>query len=195
MEVSHGNQNRSTRTDDVTDDVVALLKADHEEVRGVLSGLDGIADPALVEYFCEIREQLVRHEVAEEVVVYPAFRRLVPGGDSIADTLLAEQADAEQSLARLEKESEPAALRAGLRSLRDDVLAHAEHEEGSIFPTLEAHGAPGELRELAIRYQRALDSAPTHPHPHLPDTPPGNVVLGPIAALVDRVRDAMRQSA
>jgi hypothetical protein len=36
--------------------------------------------------------------------------------------------------------------------------------------------------------------APTHPHPNAPDTPPGNMVLGPVAALADRFRDAMRKA-
>jgi hypothetical protein len=31
--------------------------------------------------------------------------------------------------------------------------------------------------------------APTHPHAAAPDKPPFNVMLGPGAALVDRVRD------
>lgn len=50
--------------------------------------------------------------------------------------------------------------------------------------------AVDERVELGRRYVKAKDAAPTHPHPHAPDTPPGNVVLGPVAALVDRVRDA-----
>ena len=45
---------------------------------------------------------------------------------------------------------------------------------------------------MGERYERAKASAPTHPHPHAPNTPPGNVVLGPIAALADRIRDAAR---
>jgi len=36
--------------------------------------------------------------------------------------------------------------------------------------------------------------APTHPHPNAPDTPPGNMVLGAVAALADRFRDAMRKA-
>ena len=49
---------------------------------------------------------------------------------------------------------------------------------------------PDDRIELGKRYVKAKEAAPTHPHPHAPDSPPGNVVLGPVAALVDRVRDA-----
>ena len=131
----------------------------------------------------------MRHEVAEELIVYPAFRRNVPGGDAIADRRISEQSEAEAALARLEKhENEPVVLRAGLLQLRRDVLEHAENEEREVLPALETHTKAKDLQDLGQRYRKALDSAPTHPHPHMPDTPPGNVLLGPIAAVVDRMR-------
>ncbi len=178
-----------------TEDVISLLKADHDKVEKLLSRLESTEDSGLVAYFCEVREELVRHEVAEELVVYPAFRRNVPGGDAVAEACIAEQSEAEKALARLEKhENEPLVLRAGLLQLKRDVLGHAEHEEREILPALGAHTKAKDLEALGQRYQKALAAAPTHPHPHAPDTPPGNVVLGPIASVVDRVRDAMKAS-
>jgi hypothetical protein len=38
----------------------------------------------------------------------------------------------------------------------------------------------------------AKATAPTHPHPKAPNQPPGNILLGPIAAIIDRARDAAR---
>lgn len=178
------------------DDVVALVQADHRKVESVFSRLDSTDDARLVEYFCQLREELVRHEVAEELVVYPAFRRNVPDGDAVADACIAEQAEAEEALARLDKlEDEPVALRAGLLQLRRDVLEHAQHEEREVLPALESHTSAKELRGLGERYAKALASAPTHPHPHAPDTPPGNRVLGPVAAVMDKIRDSMKKSA
>ena len=178
-----------------TEDVVRSVRADHDKVEHLLSSLDSTADAGLAEYFCQLREELVRHEVAEELIVYPAFRRNVPGGDAIADRRISEQSEAEAALARLEKhENEPVVLRAGLLQLRRDVLEHAENEEREVLPALETHTKAKDLQDLGQRYRKALDSAPTHPHPHMPDTPPGNVLLGPIAAVVDRMRDAMRPS-
>jgi iron-sulfur cluster repair protein YtfE (RIC family) len=45
---------------------------------------------------------LVRHEVAEELVVYPIIRR-APGGEQEAKTRIAEQSEAEELLAEMEK--------------------------------------------------------------------------------------------
>lgn len=179
-----------------TEDVIAQVKAEHNKLEALFSALDLAEDSELVEYFCHVREELVRHEVAEELVVYPAFRRDVPDGDAIADACIAEQAEAEAALARLDKlENEPVALRAGLLQLRRDVLDDARHEEREVLPALETHSKEKDLRNLGERYRMALDSAPTHPHPHAPDTSPGNDVLGPVSAVMDRMRDAMENSA
>lgn len=84
--------------------VVELLKSDHQRVEELLSRLDATPLSDLENYYCGLREELVRHEVAEELIVYPAFRELVPGGDLIAESCIKEQSEAEEALAALEKE-------------------------------------------------------------------------------------------
>lgn len=172
--------------------VIQLLKRDHENAEALLEALDGTPQDELGDYFCNLREELVRHEVAEELIVYPAFRRNVPGGDAIADACIAEQSKAEETLASLDKQdATSSSFRTQLTELRQSVLAHARHEERAVFPALEANTGTAELEELGERYEKALKAAPTHPHPHAPNTPPGNIVTGPLASLVDRLRDAM----
>jgi hypothetical protein len=39
--------------------------------------------------------------------------------------------------------------------------------------------------------QRVKDMAPTRPHPAAPDTPPGDLLLGPVTGLFDRLRDVV----
>jgi hypothetical protein len=82
---------------------------------------------------------------------------------------------------------------AALAELSTAVINHAEAEERGLFPLLRAAEQPDVLFELAARYEKAKQSAPTHPHPHAPDTPPANKILGPITALFDRARDAVRR--
>ncbi|MGA2211562.1 MAG: hemerythrin domain-containing protein [Acidimicrobiales bacterium] len=172
--------------------VVELLQSDHQRVEVKLSDLDAMADPSLANYFCELREELVRHEVAEETVVYPAVRQL-QGGDKIADSCIEEQSEAEELLADMEKvQDDVSKLRTELGRLRSAVLKHAKHEESEVFPLLKGSLPEEDLVRLGQRYEKALAAAPTHPHPHAPDTPPGNLVAGPLAALVDRARDAMK---
>jgi hemerythrin superfamily protein len=173
-----------------SDDVVDLLEEDHHLVEARLSELDTAGAGARAELFWKLTNDLVRHEVAEEVVVYPALRK-VPGGDQIADARIAEQAEAEEKLAKMEKmDADSPEFVRELASLKKAVLEHAESEEKTAFAMLLGSLSLEQRAELGGRYLKAKEAAPTHPHPNAPDTPPGNVVLGPVAALVDRIRDA-----
>lgn len=176
-------------------DVLALLKQEHQAVEALLQRFDKTDPSGRSDYFCEVVHTLVGHEVAEEQVVYPALREESSQGDEVASARIEEQAEAEQALADLEDlDPESSAFASSFLMLRKDVLAHAQAEERTAFPLLE-QGTTGQQRqELAERYLKARDRAPTHPHPHAPDSPPGNVLLGPIAALADRARDAARQA-
>jgi hemerythrin superfamily protein len=176
--------------------VVELLKGDHKKIERLLGELDSVEASGLEDYFCNLREELVRHEVAEEVVVYPALRKSAPNGDAIADACMAEQSEAEEELDQMEKvQGDARSLRPKLQKLRTAVLEHAQHEERDAFSLLESSCSREELVQLGQKYEKALSAAPTHPHPHAPDTPPGNTVMGPMAALVDKVRDAMKGAA
>ena len=173
--------------------VTELLRRDHEKIKGVFAELDAKPVVELSNYFCALREELVRHEVAEELIVFPVFRRDVPGGEAIADSRIAEQAQAEEVLHELEKQDPMSiSFRTRLEELRIAVLRHEAQEEETVFPALASHASTDALSKLGDRYEKALKAAPTHPHPHAPDRPPGNAILGPVAALIDRVRDAMR---
>jgi hemerythrin superfamily protein len=176
----------------MAEDIVNLLKSDHLAAKALLQQFDTPAQ-SREEYFCEVVQTLVGHEVAEELVVYPALRR-DPGGDSVAQARLAEQSEAEELLSDMESD-DPASAEFSQKfiKLRDAVLAHAEAEEVTVFPLLEQSTTADQRAELGARYAKAKDRAPTHPHPHAPDTPPGNKLLGPVAALFDRVRDAVHQ--
>lgn len=182
-----------THTNDTHTNLVQMLLADHRHAEQVLQGFTDTTADQKDDAFCELTYTLVRHEVAEEEVVYPALRRYVDGGDDLADMRIAEQSKAEELLAEMEEAGvDSAEFPAMFTTLRSEVLAHAEAEEQSVFPELTTCISPDELLELGRRYSRAKKLAPTHPHPHSPDTPPGDLVMGPVAEVVDRVRDAVR---
>ncbi|MBO0714834.1 MAG: hemerythrin domain-containing protein [Acidimicrobiales bacterium] len=175
-------------------DLISALLADHEAVKQLFGRFD--ADGASrAELFCELTNELVRHEVAEEEVLYPEVRSALPNGDQLADARITEQSEAEEALAEMEKmDPGSPAFSAKLTQLQGDVLTHAEHEEQEVFAPLRSAVDLAHLELLGGRYEKAKAAAPTHPHPHAPDTPPGNLVLGPVAALADRVRDAIRSA-
>ena len=182
-------------TMDSPGDILLLLHEDHRQVEMLLAEFDTVPMGRRNELFWRLVNELVRHEVAEEVVVYPALRKLA-GGAEVADARLAEQAIAEQKLAGMEwLDAESEEFDRQALTLRSAVLSHARAEEASVFEILRADVPKVQRFEMGARYVKAKAAAPTHPHPHAPDRPPGNVVLGPVAALLDKIRDRARQRA
>lgn len=183
----------SATTEHDVPDILEALTRDHRRAEKLLGSFDRPAVGRREDWFCHLREELVRHEVAEEIAVYPVVRHVGDPGKEVLDDRLEEQASAEQILSDMEKmalESEEFA--AAFAGLRRAVLDHAQAEERTVFPAIEAHRSFEQRRMMSQRYERAKSAAPTHPHPHAPDRPPGNIVLGPIAKLADKIRDAMR---
>jgi hemerythrin superfamily protein len=175
-------------------DVLVLLEQDHQEAEALLKRFDDIPVDGRDEYFCEVVHMLVGHEVAEQLVVYPAVRDDAPNGGQVADARLAEQAEAEELLAEMEKlDSSLAVFTDKFQKLRDAVVRHAKAEESTAFELLRTFTTVARLEELGERYEKAKASAPTHPHPHAPDTPPANKLVDPVAAIFDRARDTLHK--
>jgi hemerythrin superfamily protein len=172
-------------------DVVDLLKAQHDEIKELFRSVgEGSGEARREPFECLVR-LLAVHETAEEEVVYPALRTAGAGG--VADARIAEETEAKRLLADLEKVGPTGDdFLPGLDRLRGAVVAHAENEEREVFPVLRSKklAAPREALGAAVKAAEAM--APTHPHPHVPGTATANLVAGPMAAIVDRVRDAIR---
>jgi hemerythrin superfamily protein len=177
-----------------TGTIIEHLTADHEQIKGLFSDVMFVRPENRAAVFCQLVTELVQHEVAEEVVVFPEVRGSSPDAAAVVDARGHEQAEVEQMLAQMEKlDPTNPEFTAALAELSTAVINHAEAEERGVFPLLRAAEQPDVLFELAARYEKAKQSAPTHPHPHAPDTPPANKILGPVTALFDRVRDAVRR--
>ena len=176
-----------------TTDIVQLLLTDHREAEELLGRFDGLSTSERASYFSEVVIELVRHEVAEEHVVYPLIRRGAPTGEAEANARIAEETEAEKLLVELEKlDAASAEFAEKFLTLRQAVLAHARAEESTTFPLLAELEDPESRIALGGRYEHAKSVAPTHPHPHAPHSPPGNLLLDPVAALFDKARHAVR---
>jgi hemerythrin superfamily protein len=188
----HGKGMHMTVKENGSVDIIDALTRDHREAEQLLGRYEAV-DGHRDEWFANVRESLVRHEVAEELAVYPAVRKAADGSEDMVDSRLDEQAKAEEELSKLESmDIESAEFNHAFTTLRATVLEHAQNEERTVFPVIEASTSADDRQMMGRRYERAKAAAPTHPHPHLPDTGPANAVLGPVAALADRIRDAAR---
>ena len=178
-------------------DVIEILSHDHREVEQMfaeLESLRGAADEQSRARRKDVAEQvtieLVRHSVAEEAAVYPKVKEKV--SEAEAERAKQEHAEAEATMKRLEKLSpEDPGFDAELQTLMTEIRAHVAEEENEMFPQLRSVFSQDELVTIGQQVEAVKKLAPTRPHPSAPDQPPGDLVLGPIAGLFDRLRDAV----
>ena len=177
----------------MSQDVIELIQRDHQQVRQLLGQIEAADPDSRGELFHELVGELARHEAAEETIVHPTLRDEVDGGRAIADQVLEEESEAESLLARMEK-MDPASdeFVDAFRSLRDDVLQHAEHEERQEHPKLREALSEQRREEMGQGWLKLKKTAPTRPHPHTPQTPEVRAAVGPVAGAFDRARDAAR---
>lgn len=119
---------------------------------------------------------------------------MVDDGDTLADARIAEESEAKEAHSELEDLGvEHPDFDSKLRSFQQMVLTHADKEENEVFPELRESHSPEQLETMARGVHAAESFAPTHPHPHGPDSAVGNMAVGPFVAVADRVRDAIRK--
>jgi hemerythrin superfamily protein len=176
------------------EDVVELLIRQHGMIHDLFDEVRAAPADARREPFERLVRMLAVHEVAEEIVVHPLARTAVPGGDEVVADRLAEEDASKRLLSRLEQldPDDPGFLPA-LDELRLAVLAHARAEERYEFLKLADEVDATTRGQLGKAVKAAEAVAPTHPHPGV-DTAAENLVAGPVAAVMDRVRDAMRRA-
>lgn len=173
-------------------DIAQFIRDQHAEIRQLFTDVASQQGDARRDAFEDLVRLLAIHETAEEEVMYPVVRE-AHGGDAIAEARIAEEGDAKQMLSALEHvgvESDEFAPRFAV--MRQAVLKHAQLEEATVLPLLELVNDDDRLARLGQMAEVAASLAPTHPHPHGPDSALGNMVVGPLASVVDRTRDALR---
>ena len=185
---------QSIRTDGT--DIVAVLRRDHVRIRTLLSATPASAgrpDVERWETFCQLSDLLVRHEVAEELVVYPELAGLA-GGTAVRRSRLVDQSDIEVLLVALDRQEfgspgfEADIVQLGLR-----VLAHLEREESQVLPLLATFVEPDRRTRLGLRYLESV--AIVGPSPSATGVPSGPAVVDRTTAVSTFMRDSAGPSA
>lgn len=127
---------------------------------------------------------LSRHLSAEEQYLYPAIRKVVPGGEDLADRELAEDKALLVLLRRVQKGRDFGELAAAVRR-------HVTADSEELLPVLTQMVPVEDLIRVGNRIEVAEEAAPTRPHPATPSSPPWNKLVDPVIAVVDKVRDVV----
>ncbi len=176
-------------------DVIEILEHDHREVEDMFSELESLRGAsteedqtrrkALTE---QVTIELVRHSVAEEVLVYPQVESKVSSKE--ADHAREEHAEAEETLQRLEElDADDPSFDDELSTLMEEIRHHIEDEEEQMFAHMRESIDHDELVTLGQRVEAFKKVAPTRPHPNVPNEALPRLAAGPAASLLDRMRD------
>ncbi|MFE9676711.1 hemerythrin domain-containing protein [Streptomyces sp. NPDC006259] len=175
-------------------DVVALLMRQHGDIRNLFDEVEAATGDARQEAFRRLVRLLAVHETAEEEIVHPFVRRNVTGGEDVVEARLAEERSAKETLSALDDmDTNDPKFMPQLLALRADVQEHARAEERYEFIHIRRSADTSTLASLAKGVKAAEAMAPTRPHPGV-ESAKANVALGPVAALMDRTRDAVRKA-
>lgn len=172
--------------------ITSVIGREHRELLALCDDLtsDG-TDAARRKVITQVLvASLARHLSAEEQYLYPAVRDAVPDGAELVTRELAEDRALLEALRLLEAAS-PDDRDERAANVTERLARHAGAADGELLPLLARMVTVEDLVRLGNRFETALESAPTRPHPGTPVRPPWNKIVDPAVAIVDKVRDVV----
>jgi hypothetical protein len=176
--------------------ILTRQKRDHERLDRLLQQLDrcapGIEEQATLQAIARL---VFPHAFAEEAVLWPAARRVLPDGEALTLQVEQEHQEINELWARLENLPSGSAERREVLDriatvLREDV----RDEEDELLPRLQDALGVRRLRLLGVAWEAVRRTAPTRPHPVVARRPPGNALSAVPLSVLDRSRDALDAS-
>ena len=170
--------------------VFVRQRDDHVELDRLLHELDGTTGTEQERVLREIDRLVFSHAFAEETVLWPVIRRVLPDGEALTLQVEEEHQEVNELVAELETlghddPRRPERLARLVTVLKEDV----RDEEDVMFPRLQEALDAKALRRLGLQWEVARRVSPTRPHPTVSRRPPGNAVSGLPLSLLDRSRD------
>ncbi len=170
--------------------VLARQKRDHIELDGLLTRLSQVPPEGQAAVLLDMYRLVFPHAFAEEAVLWPVIRRVLPEGHALTLRVEQEHQQINALVADLET-LEPGSPEYGqvldrvVQLLREDV----RDEEAELLPRLQEKLSPSQLRRVGIAWELVRAIAPTRAHPVVSRRPPGNVLSALPLAVLDRFRD------
>jgi uncharacterized membrane-anchored protein YjiN (DUF445 family) len=180
-------------------DVVAHIVMRHREMEGLLERLERAeAVEERTELLGEVTAELARHMAVEERVLFPVVRDELADvdPDTFSDDVL-ENLEEHHVLKVLldelwDMDPDDDRFSAKAEVLAETVEHHHEEEEEGVLAGLEEHWSDDRRADVGQRFVDAEASAPTRPHPNLPDEGRFVEATQRFVAAIDRLRDAAR---
>jgi hypothetical protein len=171
--------------------VLARQRRDHARLEELLEALPDTTGAAQDEAVQELYRLVFPHAYAEETVVWPVVRRVLPDGEALTLRLEQEHQEINALATRIDR-TPPGPDRDGLLAELAGLLRQdARDEEDVLLARLQDACTAGQLRRLGRSWEAVRRTAPTRPHALVSRRPPGNLVSALPLAVLDRTRDGL----
>ncbi|MGQ1799025.1 hemerythrin domain-containing protein [Kocuria oceani] len=170
--------------------VLTRQRRDHVKLEDLLEDLQGTTGVEQGRVLLRIYRLVFPHAFAEEAVLWPVMRRVLPDGHELTLQVEREHQEVNELVTALETldtgdpAREPVLARL-VEVLREDV----RDEEDVLLPRLQEKLRRTRLRGLGLAWEVVRRTAPTRAHPVVARRPPGNVVAAVPLSVLDRARD------
>lgn len=167
-------------------------RAGHVWLDALLRALDRTEGVAQERVLRRVDRLVFPHAFAEESVLWPVLRRVLPDGEAWTREVEREHQEVNALVPRLAGLAPGDPEREGLLARLVEVLRQdVRDEEDELFPRLQAAVSTPELRRLGIAWEAVRRAAPTRAHPVVARRSPGNVIAALPLPLIDRLRDLL----
>jgi len=173
--------------------ILSRQSADHADLDALMQAYDAEPDvDARGRIVTELGERALRHAFAEETVLFPAYRKHLPGDrDELTAHIEGDHQQINEMLEDLQRaDPRSPGYDAEVRRAFEVIRHDAHDEEDDLLPRLQQVAGTEELQAIGAAWEAARRGSPTRPHPKISRHPPGNVVAGAGLAVSDRVKDA-----
>ncbi len=147
-------------SDEMAQNVIDILKQEHEMVLSMLSELASKGISGREQKYESLKENLMPHMIGEEQALYPRLKEEAEMRDMVLESI-EEHGAVKTLLGQLDSasSSEEDSWVAKLKVIQENVDHHISEEEDEIFPRMQQKMSSDELSSLGSRYEEAKRSA------------------------------------
>jgi Hemerythrin HHE cation binding domain len=177
--------------------ILVRQKRDHIELDRLLHELGSTDGEAQQDVLTRLNRLVFSHAFAEEGVLWPVLRRVLPDGEALTLHVEREHQEVNELVVRLEHLDQDQHVRDPderrrlldrlVTVLREDV----RDEEDELLPRLQEALSVRALVALGVAWEAVRRTAPTRPHPVVARRPPGNLLSSLPLSVLDRSRDSV----
>jgi len=177
--------------------ILARQRADHARLDRLMARARTTAQEGGIAHQVALRavaRLVFTHAFAEESVLFPAARRVLPEGDPLTLRIETDHQEVDELVAQLDRSSwsDP-----GHRELMERTFAVLDHdvrtEEDELLPRMQQLLGRRRLRLIGWQWELIRRISPTRPHPVVSRRPPGQVLSALPLTVLDRARDLLQR--